>query len=200
MRFHQHIPLFLGLMLAVIPVGYMVGRLQGFQGLSVWGLQFNRKYALLLATGLALGLLVNGLAFALRLWLGIEVVTFVPDFPNLVSQTLLFAVGTFLPSLAEDIVTRGYLFGHLQGRLSKWGFVLVSSTLYVLNHLYSFDNGFPALAYLFAVGIMLAIPLLYTRNLWYTVGAHGPAILYIAWGRMCLPWKRGLLPSLAFGY
>ncbi|WP_210486550.1 CPBP family intramembrane glutamic endopeptidase [Rufibacter aurantiacus] len=191
MRFHQHIPLFLGLMLAVVPVAYLVARLQGFRGLRAWGMQFNQKYALLLLLGLALGLLVNGLAFALRLWMGIEVVTFVPDFSTLVTQTLIFAAGTFLPSLAEDILTRGYLFGHLQGRLSRWGFVLVSSAVYVLNHLYSLDDGFAALAYLFALGIMLAIPLVYTKNLWYSVGAHWAGNIVYRLGQDVLTVKEG---------
>ncbi|GAB2529740.1 lysostaphin resistance A-like protein [Rufibacter soli] len=191
MRFHQHIPLFLGLMLAVLPVGYLVARLQGFRGLKAWGLQLNKKYALLLGLGLGLGLLVNGLAFAVRLWMGIEVVTLVPEVSTLVSQILIFAAGTFLPSLAEDILTRGYLFGHLQGRLSRWGFVLVSSTVYVLNHVYSLNDGFPSLAYLFALGIMLAIPLVYTKNLWYTVGAHWAGNIVYRVGQDVLTVKEG---------
>ncbi|WP_205501738.1 CPBP family intramembrane glutamic endopeptidase [Rufibacter psychrotolerans] len=191
MRFHQHIPLFLGLMLAVVPVAYVVARLQGFPGLKAWGMQFNKKYALLLLVGLSLGLLVNGLAFAVRLWMGIEVVSLVPDTATLLTQTLLFAVGTFLPSLAEDILTRGYLFGHLQGKLSKWGFVLVSSAVYVLNHIYSLDDGFAALAYLSALGIMLAIPLVYTRNLWYTVGAHWAGNIVYRLGQDVLKVEEG---------
>ncbi|ALJ00808.1 CPBP family intramembrane glutamic endopeptidase [Rufibacter tibetensis] len=172
MRFHQHIPLFLGLMLAVIPVAYGVARLQGFQGLSAWGMKINGKYALLFLVGLGLDLLFNGIAFLVRLWMGIEIISGTPDAATMVSQTLLFAVGTFLPSLAEDILTRGYLFGHLKARLGTWAFILVSSSVYVLNHLYSLDDGFTALAYLFAIGVMLAIPLMYTKNLWYSVGAH----------------------------
>jgi hypothetical protein len=43
MRFHQHIPLFLGLMLVVIPVAFGVARLQGFSRMGAWGMQINRK-------------------------------------------------------------------------------------------------------------------------------------------------------------
>ncbi|MGV3540847.1 MAG: CPBP family intramembrane glutamic endopeptidase [Rufibacter sp.] len=172
MRFHQNILLFLGFMLAVVPVAYVVARLHGFKGLTAWGMQFNRKYALLLLIGLALGLIVNGVAFAVRLWVGIEVVALVPETSTLVTQTLVFAFGTFLPSLAEDILTRGYLFAHFQEKMSKWGFILFSSVIYVLNHIYSLNDGFAALSFLFVLGVMLAIPLLYTKNIWYTVGAH----------------------------
>ncbi|WP_165864912.1 CPBP family intramembrane glutamic endopeptidase [Rufibacter latericius] len=191
MRFHQHIPLFLGLMLAVIPVAYAVARVQGFRGLSAWGMKVNGKYALLFFVGLGLSLLVNGLAFAVRIWLRIEVVTNVPDMSTLVTQTLIFALGTFLPSLAEDILTRGYLFGHLQSKLSTWGFILVSSSVYVLNHIYSLDDGFTALAYLFALGVMLAIPLLYTKNIWYTVGAHWAGNIVYRLGQDVLTVEEG---------
>ena len=172
MRFHQHIPLFLGFMFAVVPVAFLVAKWQGFKGLSAWGLQTNRRTLIWLALGLVLGFLINVLAFLVRIWLNIEVVSATPSLQAMVMTTLIFALGTFLPSLAEDILTRGYLYKHLENRISKLGFILVSSTIYVLNHIYVLGNGPAQLIYLFVIGLMLAIPLVNTDNLWYTVGAH----------------------------
>ncbi|QHL88756.1 CPBP family intramembrane metalloprotease [Nibribacter ruber] len=172
MRFHQHIPLFLGCMLAVIPVAYLVAKWQGFKGLGAWGMCFDNPYVRLCLKGLVIGLVVYALALGTRLWLGFEILGPRPDTEVLIMQTLIFAAGTFLPSLAEDILTRGYLFGHFYQRMDKWSLILFSSVIYVLNHIYALTSGPSMLLYLFVLGIMLTIPLLYTRNLWYTVGAH----------------------------
>jgi membrane protease YdiL (CAAX protease family) len=96
----------------------------------------------------------------------------VPAAAVVVRQSLVFSLGTFLPSLAEDILTRGYLFRHLEQRTSRRVFVLLSPAIYVLNHIYALSSGPTQLTYLFVIGLMLAVPLLVTRNLWYTVGAH----------------------------
>ncbi|MFC6998298.1 CPBP family intramembrane glutamic endopeptidase [Rufibacter roseus] len=191
MRFHQHVPLFLGLMLAVIPVAYIVARLQGLKGLSAWGLRMNSTFIKFFAYGLGLGILVNGVAFAVRLWLNMEVVTAVPELSTLAIQTLIFTVGTFLPSLAEDVLTRGYLYGHLHKRMGKWSLVILSAVVYVLNHVYSLNDGPAALIYLFVLGIMMAIPLVYTKNLWYTVGAHWAGNIVYRFSNDVLSVKEG---------
>ncbi|AMM51406.1 hypothetical protein TH61_09760 [Rufibacter sp. DG15C] len=172
MRFHQHVPLFLGCMLAVIPVANLVAKWQGFKGLGAWGLCFDKPYAKLFLKGLAIGLVVYAVALWARLWLGFEILGPKPDTNVLITQTLIFAAGTFLPSLAEDILTRGYLFGHFHKRMGTWALILFSAVVYVLNHVYALTAGPETLVYLFVLGVMLAIPLLYTRNIWYTVGVH----------------------------
>ncbi|WP_460677663.1 lysostaphin resistance A-like protein [Hymenobacter coalescens] len=179
MRFHQHVPLFLGLLLACVGVAYAVARGQGYTGLSAWGLGGGRRGAALLGLGLLLGLLAHALAFAGRLGLGIETVQRWPPPAALGQGLLLFGLGTFLPSLAEDILTRGYLLRHLPARLPAAAFVLLSAAVYVLNHVYALGSGPTQLTYLFVLGVGFAVPLVITRNLWYTVGAHwGGNILY----------------------
>jgi hypothetical protein len=172
MRFHQNVLAFLGLMLAFVGVAYAVARWQGLAGLRAWGLTGGWRSGPLLVVGLAVGLLAYGLAFGVRLWLHLEVVAVVPNTLPLLRQTLVFSLGTFLPSLAEDILTRGYVFRHLRPRFGAAALVVLSATIYVLNHWYALGNGPAQLVYLFVLGLMLAVPLAVTRNLWYTVGAH----------------------------
>ncbi len=172
MRFHGHVPLFLGLMLATVVAAYGVARWQGFRGLGAWGLRLTSRTFPGLSLGLALGGVCYVAAFRVRLWLQIEVIPAMPALSILVSMTLLFALGTFLPSLAEDVLTRGYLYRHLRSRTTGPGFVLLSSTVYVLNHVYALGSGPAQLLFLFVLGLVLAVPLVNTGNLWYTLGVH----------------------------
>ena len=85
---------------------------------------------------------------------------------------MLFIAGTFLPSIAEDIITRGYVFAMFGKNWSKIVFVLVSALFYVLNHPYKLAAPDETLIYLFITGIFLAIPLVLTNSLWYSIGLH----------------------------
>jgi hypothetical protein len=89
-----------------------------------------------------------------------------------VVKTLLYIAGTFLPSIAEDVITRGYLYTVFGSRWNKAIFVVVSSLVYVLNHTYKLAAPHESLLYLFITGVVLAIPLVLTNSLWFTVGIH----------------------------
>ena len=118
--------------------------------------------------------------------------------------TLLFALGTFLPSLAEDILARGYLYQHLKSKTTGFNLALLSSTVYVLNHGYALGNGAAQLLFLFVLGLVLAVLVVHTRNLWYTVGVHwagdivyrvGNDVLSVRHGTNSCPSIGGLLFS-----
>ncbi len=191
MRFHGHIFLFLGFMLTVIAAAYAVARWQGFRGLGAWGLQVTPRTLTWLAMGLGVGGFFYVAALLVRLWLGIEVMAATPGPSTLLSMTLLFALGTFLPSLAEDILTRGYLYRHLRSKTTGPGFILLSSTVYVLNHVYALGNGPAQLLFLFVLGLVLAVPLVNTRNLWYTVGVHWAGNIVYRVGNDVLAVRQG---------
>ena len=83
-----------------------------------------------------------------------------------------------LPSLAEDILTRGYLFAHLSNRLNKNLFVLISAIVFALNHIFRLTH-IDVMTYIFILGLLLAFCLAYTRSLWLTLGIHwGTNIAY----------------------
>ncbi len=170
--YQNNIPLFLGLMALVPCVAYSLSRLQGRNGLQDTGLAPGRGAASRLWVGLGIGLVIYFLSFALSLAMGLEQVIAVPPTADLIRQAAIFAVGVFLPSLAEDVVTRAYVYAHWPSKYSSTAFVVFSSVVYVLNHIHKLADGPAILIYLFVTGISLAIPLVVTRSLWYTLGLH----------------------------
>lgn len=81
--------------------------------------------------------------------------------------------------MAEDILTRGYVARHLGHWLSARQFVWLSSGVYVLNHIYRLGSGPTTWVFLFVTGVALAIPLVLSGSLWFTVGLHwGMNIVY----------------------
>ncbi len=89
------------------------------------------------------------------------------------AQMPMLLIGTFVPSLAEDILTRGYL---RRAAGIEWPggavFVLTSSGLYVLNHIYRLGLGPREWVLLFAYGLTYAIAVWRTGSLWAAVGPH----------------------------
>jgi membrane protease YdiL (CAAX protease family) len=132
------------------------------------------QLALGLLTGLAFGLLSLGISTRA----GFEAPTREMQLADLTRLPLMLVM-TFFPSLAEDLLTRGYLFFALAGRLRPAPWVVLSAVVYVLNHLHRLGDGPPVLLYLFALGLSFALALVRTRALWLTLGLHwGGNVLY----------------------
>lgn len=173
MHFHNDLFAFL-LLMAVVPlVAHLVARRQGLKGVSSYGLAWNDDAKRLLTTGLLAGMVIYMLSFLISMATGKETpaASLALNMTTIGKIVLCFA-GTFLPTLAEDIVTRGYLYRVFGDKWNKATFVLVSSMWYVLNHTYKLAAPDERLIYLLITGIALAIPLLLTQSLWYTVGLH----------------------------
>jgi len=163
---------FLALMALVVLIAHWVLRWQGESGLSALGLTITSYSGMQLLAGLVIQGVVSMLAFEGSYGLGITRVTYMPALPELILNSFIFAIGTFLPSLAEDILTRGYLYRYWGQRVSPRIFVIGSTILYVLNHIYRLQNGPATWFFLTVVGISLAIPLAISRSLWLTLGLH----------------------------
>ena len=80
---------------------------------------------------------------------------------------------TFVPSLAEDILTRGYLL-RASGIAWRRGstFVLASTALYIANHVYRLQLGPREWALLASYGATYAVAVWRTGSLWPAVGLH----------------------------
>jgi membrane protease YdiL (CAAX protease family) len=80
---------------------------------------------------------------------------------------------TLVPSLAEDILTRGYWYraAGLRWR-SGTVFVPVSAAIFVLNHIYRLGNGPQEWLVLFAFGLPYAAALWRSGSLWAALGLH----------------------------
>ncbi|HVZ25227.1 MAG TPA: CPBP family intramembrane glutamic endopeptidase [Sediminibacterium sp.] len=164
---------FLLLLLGFLVLAWAIARwLRLEKGLAAWGLPFNRKTFSQLGRGFMAGTLVYGSFFIACLLLNIESLVLVPAVSVLLPQVLLFGFGTFLASVAEDILTRSYLYRFLKDTIPSAGLVVLSAFVYVLNHIFRLHEGITIWTYLFIIGLFLMIALVRSGNLWITVGLH----------------------------
>lgn len=163
---------FLGFQLLFFVAAWGIARWQGFKGFAAWGLDGRKNWLLHLLVGMLMGLALYGLAFLIALKTDAEKITAIPDFSSISSSLALFVFGNFFSSLSEDILTRGYVFRHLKGKVSLLVIVFASAFIYTLNHIYKLDKGFELLFYLFSLGLVYIVPVVVSGRLWFTGGMH----------------------------
>jgi hypothetical protein len=89
------------------------------------------------------------------------------------SRTLMIALGDLiLVAFYEEIVFRGYILGNLLESFNKWIALGISAGLFTLFHMGNPGYGFFSVVNLFAIGILLGMNYLYTRNLWFSISFH----------------------------
>ena len=162
---------FLALQLVFFLLALLIAKTQGYKGLSAWGMTVNRSTLLYLSAGLLAGIVLDAIAYITCLYMGIETISHIPSTSDFIQQSALLIFGTFFSSLSEDVLTRGYIYRHINSNKYPVLFVLLSSGIYVLNHIHRLNEPI-YLLYLLLIGIQLAIPLFFTKNIWYTLGCH----------------------------
>ncbi|HRF19944.1 MAG TPA: CPBP family intramembrane metalloprotease [Chitinophagaceae bacterium] len=163
--------------MAVFKIGFLLvalvtGRLQGWKGLEGFGLGWRMGWWQQLLKGLLLGFLFFGLAEGLSVAFGYEKFNGIAATEVILKQLPLILLMTFFPSIAEDLLTRGYLYGHLFSKMKPWHWVLLSAVVYVLNHIWRLTENPSVLVYLFILGLVLAFTVWETRALWLALGIH----------------------------
>jgi membrane protease YdiL (CAAX protease family) len=153
-------------------VAFLIARKQGWTGLGGYGLSLHKGWIRNLLTGLLTGIAFFLLSEWLAIKSGYEKLISIQSFPEVIKLLPLTLLMTFFPSIAEDILTRGYLFGNLEKNLKPSTFILLSAAFYVLNHIWRLTEGVPILSYLFILGLALAWALSFTKSLWLTLGIH----------------------------
>ncbi len=169
-------------------VAFILARLQGWKGLGGYGLGFTSKWATNLIAGLSIGLLFFALSVFVSVKLGYEEITGIGSFKSVISQLPMILLMTSIPSVAEDILTRGYLYGHLKF-MKPLGWILLSSIVYVLNHIWRLQDGAAVLSYLFLLGIVLASAVWLTKSLWLAFGIHWGANIAFESTNSIIPTK-----------
>lgn len=164
------------LMLLCLAAAWPVGRfLLGRRGLDAYALEWRPAVALWLAGGVLLAGLIKLLALLIGAKFGAYVigpVAAAPGFLSLIPLIALALLSTFIPSIAEDIITRGFWWRAPGVLLRGLSYVLVTSTIYVLNHVYRLENGPVEWLMLFCFGVPYAIAVVRTGSLWAAVGIH----------------------------
>jgi uncharacterized protein len=163
---------FLGFQFLFFVAAWLIGNWQSKRGLASWGLDVKRYFLKHLLIGMVMGVLLYGITFMLNLILGNEKVTGVPTAAAIVTPLALFIFGNFFSSVSEDVLTRGYVYHHLHGRISNGWIVIISAAVYLLNHIYRLGDSIETHLYLFLLGILFIIPLVLTKRLWFTSGVH----------------------------
>lgn len=175
-RWLHSFPVQAGLMLACVVMAWPLSRWLGYRGYAAYALAGGNGLRWWLPGGLLLAVLAKfGAA-----WLGLHMGVYTADAPvsasvfaALLAALPLLLLSTFVASLAEDILTRG--FWYRAARLRWRGgtlFVLGSSAIYVTNHIYRLGNGPMEWLMLFCFGLAYAAALWRSGSLWAAVGLH----------------------------
>jgi len=164
---------FLGpaLMILAMLLAWPLGRWLGWRGYDAYGLDLQpRSFALLGA-----GMLIASLAFLGSRSLGTALGFYsAPSGAAAASVGIIgFAViSTFVPSITEDILTRGFLLRTFPVQLKAVSFVVLSALLYTANHVWRFDWGISEQVRLFCLGLAYGAAAWRWRNLWGAVALH----------------------------
>lgn len=164
------------LMTACVLVAWPLSRWLGFRGYGAWALDTRSR-----SLGwLGIGLLLAFAAKALALWIGTRTGVYAaaadatpqPTMAMMAALPLLL-ISTFIPSIAEDILTRGFWY---RGAGIAWqrgtAFVALSTLAYVANHIYRLGLGAHEWIMLACFGVAYATALWRTGTLWTAVGLH----------------------------
>jgi membrane protease YdiL (CAAX protease family) len=160
------------LMLMFLPVAWLCGRALGFRGLDAWYMGLTPGWGGLLAAAFGLALVAKAAALGIGAWAGVYRLAPAANTAGLLLPALAMLPFTFFPSVAEDIVTRGFVLRAIPTLGRRWLFVVASSALYVLNHIYRLANGPLEWLMLFSFGLAYAAALFYSRSLWPAIGLH----------------------------
>lgn len=88
-------------------------------------------------------------------------------------RTLMIALGDLiLVALYEEVIFRGYILGNLLESFNKWIALSISAGLFALFHLGNPGFDFLSVVNLLAIGFLLGMYFLYTRNLWFPICFH----------------------------
>jgi uncharacterized protein len=164
------------LLVAMLAVAWPLGRWLGFKGYEAYALEWRRSVPLLVSGGLVLSLLLKYVAVCVGMGLGVYLArppeTASAAVMSFVSTLPLALVVTFIPSVAEDLLTRGFLYRATRVAWTPWVFVAVSALAYLFNHVYRLGAGPAEWVMLFCFGLAYATAVVRTGHLWLAVGLH----------------------------
>jgi len=149
-------------------------RALGFGALRAWYLDARTGWLRFLVLGLVLAVLAKCAAIVIGTQAGVYRFAWKDDIvaTGLAGALAWIAFSTFIPSVAEDILTRGLVLRAFPRLAQRWTFILVSAALYVLNHIYRLHKGPAEWGMLFCFGLAYGAALWRTRTLWAAVGLH----------------------------
>jgi membrane protease YdiL (CAAX protease family) len=159
------------LMAVALLAAWPLGRWLGWRGYDAFGLELVPKWPAILLGGLLLAALAKLAALALSPAVGAGTLGIATPDVSL-AFVALAVVTTFVPSVTEDILTRGFLLRTIPVRLGAPAYVLGSAALYTANHVWRFDWGMTEQIRLFCLGLAYGAAAWRWRSLWGAVALH----------------------------
>lgn len=161
------------LMVSSVVAAWPVGRwLLNWRGYAAFALEWQRGVLTWLSAGLILSFIGKAAAIAVGLRIGAYVPSTAPT-AKLTIVTVGFAViATFIASIAEDIITRGFWWRVRPVAATYGRFVFASALIYLFNHIFRLTKGPGEWFLLICLGIAYASALARTGSLWAAVGLH----------------------------
>jgi uncharacterized protein len=151
---------------------WILGNWNHKNGFGFWALSFPRLKTKHILTGIISGIILYAVPYLFSLSLGIEFISTIPPLAFILKASIPFSFGVIFSSFAEDILTRATVFRLLNNKIKTGWIILISSILYLLNHIYRLNEGLDTLCYIFLLGVLFIIPLVITNNLWITGFMH----------------------------
>ena len=91
--------------------------------------------------------------------------------PNL--PDLLLSIGLFVfIAITEEVLLRGYILRNLMVSFNKYAALVISAVIFSLMHLANPDVSIISLSIIFLSGLVLGLPYLFTKNLWFPIALH----------------------------
>lgn len=170
-RLGQDGPLGPALMLFALLMCWPAARLLGDR--DPFALRMDRRLAGQFAIAVAGGMAIQLVHWMVGARLGLLSIEMIPAGGLTAALFAIALISTFVPSLAEDALTRGIpLFALRWRRLAAPALIAFSAALYTANHLWRFDWGVAEQVRLFAMGLAFAAAALRMKSLWPAVGLH----------------------------
>lgn len=160
------------LMLLALALAWPVGRWLGWRGYDAYALDLRRRSPALIVAGMAVALLAKLAMVGVGLRFGVYVADPATPGAGIAGPLLAGLLITFVPSVAEDIITRGFPLRAAGLRWTAAGYVAASAILYTLNHVWRFDWGWTEQARLVCMGLAYAAAAWRWRTLWAAVALH----------------------------
>jgi membrane protease YdiL (CAAX protease family) len=162
-------------MLSSVVAAPLVSRWLGWTWLGAYALDLKRGAGAIVLAGVIAAAIAKTVALTLGARAGVYAIggfVMQPDGAAVALTLAIALVTTAVPSVAEDIITRGFW---LRGAEIKWSgaaFILASSTIYLLNHVWRLGDGPVEWLRIFAFGLAYAAAAWRWQTLWAAFGLH----------------------------
>ena len=162
-------------MLSSVAAAPLVSRWLGWNWLGAYALDLKRGAGLIVLCGLVAAATAKALALAAGVHLGVYAVGAPSPHADIAATAIAILAAmliTAVPSIAEDIITRGFW---LRGAAIKWSgaaFILASSAIYLFNHVWRLGEGPIEWLRIFTFGLAYAAAAWRWRTLWAAFGLH----------------------------